>query len=230
MMTGAAAVGAFAAEHGTLATVATSGMQLALMGPAQVVKTALVDSVIDHAIGDYKAQLDSYIHERATSFIEQQWGFSPDEAGFLAYGATFAGQLVLDSARNALSTAKNLNNLISGEKGLVGELYYKKNWSQAQRAEADAKVAVLNQSRLAVSQPDRSKTRVTMNEFRNATSMPQGRDVDHIVYLQLGGGKAVDNLWSLDASVNRSLGVQIHHEIKNLPLGTVIEGFIIKDR
>lgn len=69
-----------------------------------------------------------------------------------------------------------------------------------------------------------------MIRYRKTSDMPAGRDVDHKVDLQLGGSKGAENLWSLDASVNRSLGAQIQHQIKNLPPGTIIENFLIKDR
>ncbi|MBE0388756.1 hypothetical protein PLUTE_a5074 [Pseudoalteromonas luteoviolacea DSM 6061] len=53
--------------------------------------------------------------------------------------------------------------------------------------------------------------------------MPSGHDVDHVVDLQLGGSDTLSNMLPLNSSVNRSLGSQIHHQIKNLPPGTVID-------
>jgi filamentous hemagglutinin len=42
------------------------------------------------------------------------------------------------------------------------------------------------------------------------------------VDLQLNGKDALENLWPLDSSVNRSLGAQIQQAIKDLPQGTPV--------
>lgn len=68
-----------------------------------------------------------------------------------------------------------------------------------------------------------------MNRYRRAEQVPSGRDIDHMVDLQLGGSKTADNLWSLDSSVNRSLGAQVQQQIKNLPPGTRINRVTIGD-
>lgn len=51
---------------------------------------------------------------------------------------------------------------------------------------------------------------------------------DHIIDLQLGGNKSIDNLAPLSQSANRCLGVQIKNAIKKYPVGTVIGNFIIE--
>lgn len=60
-------------------------------------------------------------------------------------------------------------------------------------------------------------------------SVPAGYDVDHVIDLQLGGGADhVSNMRPLDASVNRSMGAQIHYLIKDLPEGTKIGNVIFE--
>lgn len=59
-------------------------------------------------------------------------------------------------------------------------------------------------------------------------SVPDGYDVDHVIDLQLGGIDHVCNMRPLDASVNRSMGAQIHYLIKDLPEGTKIGNVIFE--
>lgn len=58
--------------------------------------------------------------------------------------------------------------------------------------------------------------------------MPQGKDVDHTIDLQLGGADDILNMNPLDMSVNRSLGKQIQNQIKDYPYGTDFDKFTIK--
>lgn len=113
MMAGASALGEFAKKNETMATLAATGLQLAMMGPAKLIQTTIVDQVKERTIGEYTEQVNEYIHEKATSFLEDQWQFSHDEASFLATGVMFAGQLVMDSAKNALGTAKKINGMLA---------------------------------------------------------------------------------------------------------------------
>jgi|GEM_PF-1580480 len=101
-------------------------------------------------------------------------------------------------------------------------LKYKSGWTDAQRAEALAKIKVLNDAPTVVTASQRSGTAAAMSRYRKAEQVLSTRDIDHKIDLQLGGSKEVNNLWSLDSSVNRSLGPQIHQQIKNLPPGTTI--------
>jgi hypothetical protein len=104
------------------------------------------------------------------------------------------------------------------------ELKYKDGWSDSQKAEADAKVGHLNSEaengNLAKTTPVVRSGRTAI--FRQANDAPEGSDVDHLKDLQLGGGDTFDNMQFLDSSVNRSLGSQISHQIKDLPEGTCI--------
>lgn len=107
------------------------------------------------------------------------------------------------------------------------EISYKDSWSDAQRS-ADAKIDALNNRDLIVSTPTRGNTSAA-DIYRSAgNDIPYGFDIDHIQDLQLGGTNNIDNMWLLDASVNRSLGSQIHHLIKGLDIGTIINQIIIK--
>lgn len=105
---------------------------------------------------------------------------------------------------------------------------YKEGWTPEQIAEADAKIKALNESGdLIISTPNRgSKSAADM--YREAGfEIPAGKDVDHIKDLQFGGPDAVTNMNPLDFSVNRSLGPQIYHQTKTLPLGTKVSNIII---
>jgi len=73
-----------------------------------------------------------------------------------------------------------------------------------------------------VTQSQRSGTSASSRYNRAGNTVPPGHDVDHVQDLQLGGSDTLSNMLPLDSSVNRSLGSQIHHQIKNLPTGTVI--------
>lgn len=59
-------------------------------------------------------------------------------------------------------------------------------------------------------------------------SIPKGKDVDHIIDLQLGGVEDIINMQLLDSSVNRSLGKQIQLQIKKYPIGTKFGEFKIE--
>lgn len=54
--------------------------------------------------------------------------------------------------------------------------------------------------------------------------------MDHAIDLQLGGADKVSNMWPLDSSVNRSLGSQIPHQIKDLPPDTIVDKVTIGER
>ena len=110
----------------------------------------------------------------------------------------------------------------AGESGVPLALKYKEGWTATQRAEADAKVAALNDAELFVTPVQRAGTSAA-SRYRSAGGVvPRGADVDHTIDLQLGGADDILNMNPLDASVNRSLGAQIAHQIRGLPEGTRI--------
>ena len=108
------------------------------------------------------------------------------------------------------------------------DLSYKDGWSEAQKAAADEKIAALNETEMKVSEVQRGTTSAA-ETFRNAgNTIPDGCDIDHTKDLQLGGIDDITNMNPLDSSVNRSLGSQINHLIKDMDIGTIINHITIK--
>jgi filamentous hemagglutinin len=119
------------------------------------------------------------------------------------------------------------------EDGLNLALKYKEGWTPEQIAEADAKVAKLDEA------AQRGDAQVTKSPVRGPTAaskvfkdagglVPSGYDVDHVIDLQLGGEDSLSNMLPLNSSVNRSLGAQIMHAIKEAESGTLVRGVTIK--
>lgn len=102
------------------------------------------------------------------------------------------------------------------------ELKYKDGWTDAQRMEADVKCQALCEADTVVTQAKRSTTSASSRYKRAGNEVPAGKDVDHTHELQLGGSDTIENMLPLDSSVNRSIGSQIRHQIKGLPVGTPI--------
>jgi hypothetical protein len=104
------------------------------------------------------------------------------------------------------------------------KLKFKEGWTEEQRAAARAKVEALNkvEDKVVVKAPRRAGTRAGAKFRAKGEQVPEGCDVDHCVDLQLNGKDALENLWPLDSSVNRSLGAQIQQAIKELPQGTPV--------
>jgi len=117
----------------------------------------------------------------------------------------------------------------AGPGGVDLQLTYKDGWTDAQRAEADAKVQILNDSDTVVTEVNRSGTSASSRYRQSGGLVPPGYDVDHMVDLQLGGADNVSNMWPLNSSVNRSLGSQIQWQIKGLPPGTIVNRVTIGD-
>ena len=127
--------------------------------------------------------------------------------------------------------AKSSNATAQESEQVVVRLKYKKGWSEEQRAQADAKVAALNKADTSVRNvkgEKRKNVRKMYIEEYGKDSIPANHDIDHIIDKQLGGTDDISNLAPLDRSVNRSLGSQIHHQIKDMKAGTKIDKFIIE--
>lgn len=75
---------------------------------------------------------------------------------------------------------------------------------------------------MVVTSPQRGATSAADIYRKDGNDISIGKDIDHIQDLQLGGIDDIVNMWPLDSSVNRSLGSQINHLIKDLNLGTKI--------
>ncbi|MFD3582870.1 polymorphic toxin-type HINT domain-containing protein [Streptomyces sp. NPDC058683] len=121
-----------------------------------------------------------------------------------------------------------------GEKCVI-TLKYKSGWSADQIKAADAKVASLNAAdKLVVSDAEAARGSTSAADlWRNAgNETEEGKDIDHVIDLQLGGADDIGNLSPLDYSVNRSLGPQINRQIKRLGLqvGNVVDSVRIIPR
>ena len=112
------------------------------------------------------------------------------------------------------------------------EVKYKEGWTPEQRAQADMKAKQLTDAKTKVTKVNSSDRSVSARKIYNSNNIgneiPKGYDADHIIDLQLGGKNVPTNIQPLDASVNRSLGTQIHNAIKHLPRGTQIGRVTIK--
>ncbi|ELP66504.1 ricin-type beta-trefoil lectin domain protein [Streptomyces turgidiscabies] len=109
----------------------------------------------------------------------------------------------------------------TGGEECVITLKYKNGWSADQINAADAKVAALNAAdKLVVSDAAAARGSTSAADlWRNAgNATEEGKDIDHVIDLQLGGMDDVSNLSPLDFSVNRSLGPQIDRQIRRLGL------------
>ena len=134
------------------------------------------------------------------------------------------GGLVKKVGKKVLAKKLRDGNTVDGATNMVDlNLKYKEGWTSAQRAAADAKCQSLCDADTVVTQVNRSGTSASSRYKRAGNTVSSGNDVDHVVDLQLGGTDSVSNMLPLDSSVNRSLGSQIHHQIKKLPAGTVID-------
>ena len=132
--------------------------------------------------------------------------------------------------KNAFEQVNELENAdTTASKGVDVVLKNKAGWTDAQRAEAAAKVQSLKNSETIVTPVQRAGTSAA-SRYRSAGNVVSaGNDADHIVDLQLGGADTVSNLWPLNSIVNRSLGAQIQQQIKNLPIGTRVNNITIGD-
>ena len=119
---------------------------------------------------------------------------------------------------------------MSNARGVAVTLTYKPGWNAEQIAAANAKVAALTKARTVKSVVTRSSTSASRTFARAGNALESGKDVDHLIDLQLGGADLVSNMWLLDSSVNRSLGSQIYQATKDLPTGTKIGRFTIQPR
>jgi hypothetical protein len=105
-------------------------------------------------------------------------------------------------------------------------LHYGADWSDDQIAQADRKVDYLNS--LAESGELFKTPSVRGSESARALAEAAGIDIcdtcdaDHKQDAALGGDHKADNLWSLDATVNRSLGAQIGGQLRGYEYGTVV--------
>jgi hypothetical protein len=132
-----------------------------------------------------------------------------------------------------IAVALLIRQIPVGPQAIDISLKYKPAWTPAQMAEADAKIESLNQiakQNLAINSDAVRKgtsARAIYEEY-TGEEVPGGYDVDHIHDIQLDGDELdPTNMAPLDQSVNRSLGSQIYHALKDVPKGTRIRKFTI---
>ena len=160
--------------------------------------------------------------------------------GGLAYGADKAIGAVKNVIKGSSSSLKpghitemakrDLSGGSAQEEGITVKLKYKEGWTDAQKAEADAKVKALSEADTVKRNVERSGTssrKMYIKAF-GKDSVSSTQDIDHIVDLQLGGKNELSNLAPLDRSVNRSLGAQIKNAIKDYPEETRFGKFVIE--
>ena len=154
-----------------------------------------------------------------------QASFAEGEAAAVAVLIGGASLFVPDPTD--LAIAGVLAKLAGGGKGLNLSLKAKQGWTDAQKAQAAQKVSALDaaakKGKLSVvKNPQRSATSASARYRRAGNEVPSGSDVDHVQDLQLGGSDNISNMAPLDSSVNRSLGSQIQHQIKDALPGTKV--------
>jgi hypothetical protein len=167
------------------------------------------------------------------------WGaVGLDAVGLVPFGADKALGVFAkagEAAERTESAATGVSRVVAEGGSAAGHeasdggsiaLRYKEGWSDVQKAAADDKVgkldAAANDGRLHVTKVERSGTSASSRYRKSGGLVPTGSDVDHTLDLQLGGEDDVGNMSPLDLSVNRSLGPQIMHQVKNFPVGTRI--------
>jgi hypothetical protein len=144
-------------------------------------------------------------------------------------GAKAVGSAGAEAASKGAEAAEAAERASTAGKADLA-LTYKPGWTASQKAEADAKVQILDKGDTVVTAVQRSGTSAARRYESAGGKLVPGADIDHAVDLQLGGSDTVSNMWPLNSSVNRSLGSQIHQQIKDLPVGTVINRVTIGPR
>ena len=193
-------------------------------------------------------QLEEYHQQGRVNAVATDWSLHADDpVGGILYGVAQKAGLspVTQIAFHDLGVAAN--GMAIGIGGIQGavipgsnnqtsfaveanlQLRYKPGWTADQRSAADLKVRALDASDILVSKSKRSGFSASSTYSREYGSVPSGYDVDHLRDLQLGGSDALNNMWFLNSSVNRSLGAQIQNQIWGLPPGTKINRVTIRD-
>jgi hypothetical protein len=207
-------VAAGAVSAGLIASAAAVGVDLS----ATAVSIATM-IIVDTAFGAVEAMAIDVVAiqpEKILIFHDQkafsweevlQWGEMGAAGAFFGAAATGGIRVIAIVGRTVV------DELPAGEDGAVLILRYKAEWTEAQRASADAKITALNHvDDLVVTTPQRVGRAQRL--FRTQNHLDDQTDADHIVDLQLGGKDSMENIWGLDSSVNRSLGKQINMQIE----------------
>ena len=206
---------------------------------AQKVDLAAIGAAADVANGLWYAAEGNYV-DAAASFLSAVPGVGD------AFGGANAARKAVKSGLSAFEAAtspKIVGNVIKSntagtiraverpDKTVDLVLKRKDIWDEIQMSQATRKARDLSRADTQVTSKENihRDPNVTKN-FRknNSDHIPDGYDVDHVIDLQLGGVDSASNLRPLDASVNRSMGAQIHYLIKDLPEGTKIGNVIFE--
>ncbi len=218
----------FIAAAAIVATVAAAAaICVATAGAGSFAAAVAIGAAKGAAIGALSGAANGAISGGISGVVQSRI----ETGGWDNAGRAFANGALNGAADGALSGA--ITGAVTGGiqaaqeyKPVDIELKYKDNWTDTQRAEANAKAEALTNADTKVSDvkpKDRAvSSRKTYENEHGKGSMPKGKDADHIVDLQLGGKNIASNIQPLDPSVNRSLGKQIQLKIKNLPRGTQI--------
>jgi len=143
--------------------------------------------------------------------------------------------LGLEDGPNTFGYVNSSPIFLSDPLGLnILNLRFKPGWTAGQRKEAKVKVRRLNKhckgGKASVTKPVRSGSSASARWGRAGNSRKASEDTDHELDVQLGGCDCVSNMWTLDNSVNRSLGKQIADDIKRqgLKIGDIVKLIKIK--
>mgnify|MGYP002589191497 CR=1 FL=1 len=151
------------------------------------------------------------------------------KSGLSAFEAATSPKIVGNVIKS--NTAGTIRAVERPDKTVDLVLKRKDIWDEIQMSQATRKARDLSRADTQVTSKENihRDPNVTKN-FRknNSDHIPDGYDVDHVIDLQLGGVDSASNLRPLDASVNRSMGAQIHYLIKDLPEGTKIGNVIFE--
>ena len=238
----AAARAAFCGTAAHMGESKTQGVDLAAIGHGALDLLGFIPGIgaaADVANGLWYAAEGNYV-DAAASFLSAVPGVGD------AFGGANAARKAVKSGLSAFEAAtspKIVGNVIKGntagtiraverpDKTVDLVLKRKDIWDEIQMSQATRKARDLSKGDTRVTpKGDIHRDPNVTKDFRenNSEFIPAGYDVDHVIDLQLGGIDHVSNLRPLDASVNRSMGAQIHYLIKDLPPGTKIGNVIFE--
>jgi RHS repeat-associated protein len=217
----------------TCATVA-SAIALAATGVGAIAGSALLAGSAFTATASTFSAIATATTLASGTFSLVSFARTGDTGDLVAAALAFAGPMAkgaraLRSTVGSRSLASAITAADSADGGVDLVLKMKRGWNAAQRADAIRKVDALSEGRTVVTSVGRRTTSASRIYARNGGALQKGKDIDHIIDLQLGGADDFKNMWLLDRSVNRSLGAQIARRIKSMDLaeGTVINKFLL---
>ena len=237
----AAAKAAFCGTAVHMGESKTQGVDLAAIGHGALDLLGFIPGIgaaADVANGLWYAAEGNYV-DAAASFLSAIPGVGD------AFGGANAARKAVKSGLSAFEVAtspKIVGNVIKSntagtiraverpDKTVDLVLKRKDIWDEIQMSQATRKARDLSRAdtvKTTVGKRNGSAADAFKKEY-GKDSVPAGYDVDHAIDLQLGGADHVSNMRPLDASVNRSMGAQIHYLIKDLPEGTKIGNVIFE--